>query len=195
MALLHSVDAAADAAAWRGAHAMALGEVLFVLRPLIYVLALRRYSSPTRSNLVANSSSLSSSSASLANSWKPWLLSLAVDLLSSHLLRRGADASRAAADDAATRLAAAGAPAAARAAAASAEALGWSGEELAELRRRRALLALYLLRSPAFDAGVSPIVDGAESVLSKVPLLGLLATRAADIVRGVTGYYTYTSGS
>ena len=195
MSLLHSADAAADAAAWRGAHAMALGEILFVARPLTYVLALRRSSS--RSSLNSSSSSkwtpwLISSSSS---KWTPWLISLSVDALSAYLLRRGASRCRVAAGEASRRLAAAGAPAAARAAAASAEALDWSRDEAAELARRRALLALYLLRKPAFDAGVGPVLDGGERVLSRVPLLGLLVSRGADIVRGVTGYYTYTSGS
>ena len=178
MALLRSADAAADAAAWRGAHAMALGEILFIARPLIYVLALRRFSRNGN-----------------RDSWKPWLLSLAVDLMSSYLLRRGSSRCRVAAGEASARLAAAGAPAAARAAAASAEALDWSRDEAAELRRRRALLALYLLRKPAFDAGVGPLLDGGERVLCRVPLVNLLVSRGADIVRGVTGYYTYTSGS
>lgn len=187
MSLLHSADAAADAAAWRGAHAMALGEVLFISRPLIYVLALRRYSTKKSSSggVLSNSSP----------SWKPWLISLAVDALSAALLRAGSARCRAAAGEASARLAAAGAPAAARAAAASAEALDWSRDERAELARRRALLALYLVREPAFASGVGPVLDGGERVLGRVPLLGLLASRGADIVRGVTGYYTYTSGS
>ena len=67
--------------------------------------------------------------------------------------------------------------------------------ERAELARRRALLALYLLRRPAYDAGVGPMLDGGERALGRVPLLGLLVSRGADIVRGVTGYYAYTSGS
>lgn len=156
---------------------MALGEILFITRPLIYVLALRRFSKHGNS------------------SWKPWLISLTVDALSAALLRKGNHRCRAAAGEASGRLLAAGAPAAARAASASAEALDWSREETAELARRRALLSLYLLRKPAFDTGVGPLLDGSERVFSRVPLLGLLVSRGADIVRGVTGYYTYTSGS
>lgn len=181
MSLLHSADAAADAAAWRGAHLMALGEILFIARPLLYVMALRRFSPK--------------GDESGGASWGPWLLSLSADALSAALLRRGAACCRLAAREASARLAAAGAPAAARAAAASAEALAWSRDERAELARRRALLALYLLRKPAFGAGVAPLLDGGERVLGRVPLLGLLVSRGAEIVRGVTSYYTYTSGS
>lgn len=40
-----------------------------------------------------------------------------------------------------------------------------------------------------------PVVEGAQARLRPVPLLGSLAGKAAEILFGVTQYYTYTSAS
>ena len=163
MAALAAAGDAARAAAWRGAEAVAWGELLFLLRPVLYVAALRSHGD---------------------SSWKPWLLSLAVDAASAALIRRGGAAAAAAAR--------AGPPGAA---AHRAAAFGWSDAEAGELARRRALLALYLVRRPAYDAATAPALARVARALARVPLAGTLAARGLDLINGVTSYYSYTAGS
>ncbi len=72
---------------------------------------------------------------------------------------------------------------------------GLSGAEAAEVRRRRTLWLLYLLRPPLFIAVSQPAARGVASRLSGVPLLGALSSYAADFLGYLSKRHFYTSGS
>lgn len=112
--------AVADSAAATNDHALPtavlIGELLYTLRPLIYLCAVLRYGS---------------------GQWRPWAASLVVDALSCLLgLRRAQPTSRVGAMPAARDLDLDRFPRPA---------------ELAELRRRVAAFAMYLVRSPFYE--------------------------------------------
>ena len=178
---------------------MAAGELLFILRPLLYVLALRAASARARRrrrSLILDERPPPPASAllpPLPRAWWPWCLSLAVDLASAAALRAGAASAAAAATAAATTPGLS--PASPVALAYRAHAFTWHAAEARELGRRKAILGLYFLRSPAWEVVSERLLSAAEAGASRVPLLGGLAAKAGEVVRGVQGYYTYTSGS
>eukprot|EP00850_Spirogloea_muscicola_P016085 SM000128S26218 [mRNA] locus=s128:106389:108151:- [translate_table: standard] len=135
-------------------------ELLHILRPVVYVLAIRRLGRA---------------------SWRPWLLSLAVDLASLALLERAAVTTTAASAPVLPgRLALPGAA---------------TSPQKEEVRRRRMLLLLYLFRTPCFDAVARRPLESVERSLKPIPLVGLLAERAMELLLGVQQFYFYTSGS
>ncbi|KAK9820963.1 hypothetical protein WJX81_000511 [Elliptochloris bilobata] len=169
--LLARVEARAAARQAMGLQLLAAGELWYTLRPLLYVLSLRRWG---------------------RSSWRPWALSLAVDLAAAQLLAWGARVQRAAAAEAAAE------PALAFGSISllySLQAHRWTPLEQRELARRKVQLLLYALRSPFFNRYTRPAVEGAQARLRLVPLLGSLVGKAAEILFGVTQYYTYTSAS
>lgn len=66
-------------------------------------------------------------------------------------------------------------------------------EQAAELRRRKMLWLLYLLRSPAFELLAEPVGKGAAGVFEGVPVFGGLATYALTMLLYVQRHHFYTS--
>ncbi len=63
------------------------------------------------------------------------------------------------------------------------------------MTRRKLMLAYYLLRDPLFARHTRPVVERWRGRLGAIPLVGLLADKAAEILLSIQGYYTYTSAS
>ena len=147
------------------------GEVLHILRPLVYVSLLRRWG---------------------LRSWRPWALSLAVDLASRRLCDAATQRSR---------------TAAARAAASPAvqgtsmtvlyrlQGLRFTEPEREELARRRAALLYYLLRDPLFARRTRPARGRGVAARGGAPGLGWAGAKLLEIVDGMQQLYTYTSAS
>lgn len=68
-------------------------------------------------------------------------------------------------------------------------------EQAAELRRRKLLWLLYLMRSPAFELLAEPVGRGAAGVFEGVPLLGGMAGYALNMLLYVQRHHFYTSAS
>ena len=68
----------------------------------------------------------------------------------------------------------------------------FSAGERAEMRRRRALLAYYLLRSPVFDGATRPALGALGWFLRPVPLVGGVYAKAVDIAEDVNEHFAYT---
>ncbi|XP_021280299.1 peroxisome biogenesis protein 16 [Herrania umbratica] len=127
-----------------------LGEVLFITRPLIYVLFIRRYG---------------------VRSWVPWFLSLGVDFIGigflSHVVKSGKGGSD----------------------------QQFSASEKDEVKRRKLLWALYLMREPFFSKYTRQKLESTEKLVEPVPLIGTLAAKIVELVIGAQTRYTYMSGS
>ena len=76
-----------------------------------------------------------------------------------------------------------------------AEALEHNSLETTELGRRKGLLMLYLIRPPAMDILLKPLIALLRRILSRVPLVGSVANLLLDILVSLEHYYSYTSGS
>ncbi|GLU00576.1 hypothetical protein SLE2022_179320 [Rubroshorea leprosula] len=136
------------------------GEVLFIMRPLIYVLFIRKYG---------------------IRSWTPWFLSLAVDFMGMgfllHVTRAGKDE--------------------------KGQRFHLSAAEIDEVKRRKLLWALYVMREPFFTKHTSKHMvkycrqklESAETTLEPVPLIGTLAAKIVEPIIGAQSRYTYISGS
>ena len=68
----------------------------------------------------------------------------------------------------------------------------FSPGERREMRRRRAALAYYLLRSPAFESVTRPAIGAVGWALRPVPLVGSLYGKAAEIADDVNEHFAYT---
>ena len=68
---------------------------------------------------------------------------------------------------------------------------GWRHGTGAPLQRR----TFFMRYVKAVCCCARPVVEGAQARLRPVPLLGSLAGKAAEILFGITQYYTYTSAS
>ncbi|KAK9143569.1 hypothetical protein Syun_012969 [Stephania yunnanensis] len=126
-------------------------EVLHITRPLIYVLLIRKYGT---------------------RSWKPWVLSLAVDLTGAGILsqilcvrhqRR--------------------------------EGHLLSNLEKNEVSRRKLLWALYLMRDPFFSTYTKERLERTEKLLEPIPVIGFLTAKLVELVIGAQSRYTYMAGS
>lgn len=129
-----------------------IGEVMFITRPLLYVLLVRKYG---------------------LKSWLPWCISLAVDLsgfgiLSRVLMDRNGSNS---------------------------QPFHISDLEKNEMRRRKMLWALYLMRDPFFSKYTRQRFQSTGKVMETVPILGFLAEKAIELIVGAQTRYTYMSGS
>ncbi|XP_010544684.1 PREDICTED: peroxisome biogenesis protein 16 isoform X2 [Tarenaya hassleriana] len=130
-----------------------MGETLFIIRPLIYVLFIRKYG---------------------IRSWVPWTVSLAVDIFGMGILTQVANAI-------------------------------WWGEkgkqvqfltaEKDELKRRKLLWALYLMRDPFFTKYTRQKLKTAQKTLEPVPMIGFLTDKIVELLAGAQSRYTYMSGS
>jgi peroxin-16 len=151
---------------------MFAGEVCFIMRPVVYVGLLRVFG---------------------IRSWKPWLVSLAVELASAELTRsawaRSNDAALQAARDLASSTGSSIASLYAR------QGIKLSSRELDELTRRKVLLLLYLVRDPLFGRRTQPALRAVLRATSRVPLLSWLVSLPVGLLEGVQRYYTYTSGA
>ncbi|KAJ2556573.1 hypothetical protein EV175_001918 [Coemansia sp. RSA 1933] len=126
----------------------ALGELLFILRPVLYVLGIRRLG---------------------RTDWKPWALSLLVELVSRQMVRTDLHASD---RDALERTV-----------------------ERDELSRRKWLFLYYLLRSPFLDRFTESRMTRMADWCSNKPLLNLLGALLGDYLPLWKQYYFYTSAS
>ncbi|XP_048321972.1 peroxisome biogenesis protein 16 [Ziziphus jujuba] len=127
------------------------GEVLFISRPLIYVLFIRKYG---------------------IRSWTPWFLSLAVDFIGAGILSQfmlWEDGSK--------------------------KQFHLSESEKNEIRRRKMLWALYLMRDPFFSKYTRQKLEITQKVLEPVPFIGFLTEKIVELILGAQTRYTYMSGS
>lgn len=126
-----------------------MGEVMFIARPLIYVLLIRKYG---------------------VRSWRPWFVSLFIDLvgMSSSTISSIADKDRK---------------------------LQLSEPDKDELRRRKMLLALYLMRDPCFGKYTRQRLESTEKTLEHIPIVGFLTAKLIELLVGAQTRYTYMSGS
>ncbi|CAN4100752.1 unnamed protein product [Withania somnifera] len=128
------------------------GEILFIIRPLVYVLLMRKYGTRT---------------------WFPWCMSLAVDLISNSILSVTLMSQHSRKN----------------------QQLQFSDSEKDELKRRRMLWALYLMRDPLFTKYTRQKLGSTQRLVQPVPILGFVAEKLIEILIGVQTRYTYTSGS
>ncbi|EES04404.1 hypothetical protein BDA96_04G023900 [Sorghum bicolor] len=105
-------------------------------------------------------------------SWTPWLVSLAVELTSLGIHSHATDLNH--------RLG---------------KVHHLSSAERDELKRRKMMWALYLMRDPFFASYTKRHLQKAEQVLNPVPLIGFLTGKLIELLEGVQTRYTYTSGS
>ncbi|CAL0304663.1 unnamed protein product [Lupinus luteus] len=129
-----------------------IGEVLFITRPLVYVLFIRKYSN---------------------RSWTPWFLSLAFDSIGMSFLSVVASAT----------------------AGRKEQRFHLSASEKDEVKRRKLLFLLYIMRDPFFSKYTRKKLESVEKVLEPVPVIGFLIAKAVGLAIGVQTRYTYISGS
>ncbi|KAJ1800190.1 hypothetical protein LPJ59_001279 [Coemansia sp. RSA 2399] len=125
----------------------AAGELLFILRPVLYVLGIRKLGK---------------------RDWRPWALSLLVELVSRQMIRSDLRDS---------------------------EATEPRTVERDELSRRKWLLMYYLLRSPFFDRFVESRMTRVADWCGNKPLLSLVGALIRDYLPLWQQYYFYTSAS
>ncbi|KAJ4953575.1 hypothetical protein NE237_030407 [Protea cynaroides] len=118
-----------------------MAEVLFITRPLIYVLFIRKYG---------------------VRSWIPWLVSLAVDLTGMGFLSHVTH------------------PRSSR----SGHHFPLSTSEQSEIKRRKLLWALYIMRDPFFSKYTSRRLENTEKLLEPVPLIGVLTAKVIELIIG-----------
>ncbi|XP_042391508.1 peroxisome biogenesis protein 16-like [Zingiber officinale] len=128
------------------------GEVLFILRPLIYVLFIRRCG---------------------IRSWKPWLISLAIDLTGMSFLSFSTNSQPRNGDNY----------------------YHLSSSEKDEMKRRKLVWALYIMRDPFFSKYTKHRLEKTDKYFSQVPLIGFLTAKLVELIVGAQTRYTYTSAS
>ncbi|KAG0491562.1 hypothetical protein HPP92_004607 [Vanilla planifolia] len=128
------------------------GEVLSILRPLIYVLLIRKHGS---------------------RAWKPWFLSLAVELIGMTFLQYGTSSGSRTGD----------------------KLYHLTSAEKDEVKRRKLIWALYVLRDPFFTRHTKHRLEKADKYLNQVPFVGFFAGKIIELLLGAQTRYTYTSGS
>ncbi|GFP98512.1 peroxisome biogenesis protein 16 [Phtheirospermum japonicum] len=104
-------------------------------------------------------------------SWFPWLTSLVVDLIGHGIVSSLTIWRRNSKD------------------------FHLSNLEKNELKRRKLLWALYLMRDPFFSKYTRQRLDSAEKLLQPIPIIGLLAEKLVELLEGAQTRYTYMSGS
>lgn len=147
------------------------GELLHILRPVVYVLALRRWG---------------------RHSWIPWSVSLSLEMASSRLTYMGAKTSQNAARQASCEPAIAGT---ALSVLYAMQGIHWRRDEVDELTRRKLLVLFSLLRDPFFARFTSPAIKRWQGRVTKLPLLGGIFDKALEVLVGLQKYYTYTAAS
>ncbi|KAL5565469.1 hypothetical protein UlMin_028633 [Ulmus minor] len=127
------------------------GEALFITRPLIYVLFIRKYG---------------------IRSWIPWFLSLGIEFFGMGVLSRVTSWDDGRKDQ-----------------------ISLSGPEKQEIKRRKLLFALYLMRDPFFSKYTRQRLESTEKIVDTVPIIGFLTGKIVELLIGAQTRYTYTSGS
>ncbi|CAA6673620.1 unnamed protein product [Spirodela intermedia] len=117
-----------------------MGEVLCIIRPLVYVLFIRKYGI------------------------RSWTL---VGILSYVTRRAAGDHER----------------------------FALSVSEKNEMKRRKVLWALYVMRDPFFSNYARHRLETSEKYMHQVPLIGFLTAKIVELLIGAQTRYTYTSGS
>ncbi|OVA12378.1 Peroxisome membrane protein [Macleaya cordata] len=106
-------------------------------------------------------------------SWVPWLLSLSMDLtgmsILSHVTHHGHSR--------------------------GGRSLTLSASEKDEIKRRKMLLAFYLMRDPFFSQYTRQRLETIEKVSEPVPIIGFLTAKLIELIIGAQTRYTYMSGS
>lgn len=128
------------------------GETMFVLRPLIYVLLVRKYGT---------------------RSWFPWFISLAVDLIGNSMLSAITMSQDSRKD----------------------QHFQFSKSEKDELKRRKLLWVLYLMRDPFFSKYTRRRLESTQKIVEPVPVVGFFAEKLIELLIGAQTRYTYMSGS
>ncbi|XP_055832541.1 peroxisome biogenesis protein 16-like isoform X1 [Solanum dulcamara] len=128
------------------------GEILFIIRPLVYVLLMKKYGT---------------------RSWFTWCMSLAVDLIGNSILSVTLMSQHSGKN----------------------QQLQSSESEKDELKRRRMLWALYLMRDPLFTMYTRQRLESTQRLVQPIPILGFVAEKLIEILIGVQTRYTYISGS
>lgn len=105
-------------------------------------------------------------------SWTPWLVSLAVELTSLGIHSHATDLNHRAG-----------------------KVHQLSSAERDELKRRKMMWALYVMRDPFFASYTRRHLEKAEKALSPVPLIGFITGKLVELLEGAQSRYTYTSGS
>jgi hypothetical protein len=75
------------------------------------------------------------------------------------------------------------------------ETVGHTSLERMELSRRKGLLLFYLLRPPAMQMFLKPVIAFVRKLLGKIPILGSVVHLLLDILISLEHYYSYSSGS
>ncbi|GLT43927.1 hypothetical protein SLA2020_178500 [Shorea laevis] len=70
-----------------------------------------------------------------------------------------------------------------------------SAAEIDEVKRRKLLWALYVMREPFFSDYTRQKLERAETTLEPVPIIGTLAAKIVELIIGAQSRYTYISGS
>lgn len=144
------------------------GELLHIVRPVIYVGMLRLWG---------------------IKSWKPWLSSLILELLSAEATRSAWATSNDAAVGAAQELAKSTGSSIASLYARQGIRLG--SRDMDEITRRKMLLMLYLIRDPLFSRRTRPVLQACVRATSRVPLLSTLVNFPVSLLEGIQRYYSY----
>ncbi|KAK4483437.1 hypothetical protein RD792_010624 [Penstemon davidsonii] len=106
-----------------------------------------------------------------ARSWFPWVTSLAVDLIGNGIISFVTISRR------------------------NSESFCLSNLEKNELRRRKMLWALYLMRDPFFTNYTRQKLDVTQKLVEPVPIIGILTEKLVELLVGAQTRYTYMSGS
>ncbi|XP_039137477.1 peroxisome biogenesis protein 16 isoform X2 [Dioscorea cayenensis subsp. rotundata] len=128
------------------------GEVLSIMRPLLYVLLIRKYG---------------------IRSWFPWAVSLGVDLTGISFLSFATNPKRRSKE----------------------LCYHLSSSEKEEIKRRKRILALYLMRDPFFTKYTKNILEKGDRCFSQIPVAGFLIAKGVELLIGAQTRFTYTLGS
>jgi len=142
------------------------GEILHILRPVMYTACLRIWG---------------------VKSWKPWAISLLVEISSAQAtniaqMRSNKAIQQISWNSTLSMLYAK-------------QGVVWNPQELDELTRRKLLLVFYLIRDPVFGKVTLPVMQRWMQTVSRVPMLSWLSERFTDFIQGIQKYYTYTSAA
>ncbi|KAK7340160.1 hypothetical protein VNO77_20854 [Canavalia gladiata] len=107
-----------------------------------------------------------------ARSWTPWFLSLAIDCIGMSILSIVTSV-----------------------AGGKTQMFHLSAPEKDEVKRRKLLFVLYLMRDPFFSKYTRHRLESTEKVLEPIPVIGFLTAKAVELTIGAQTRYTYMSGS
>ena len=142
------------------------GEILHILRPVMYTACLRTWG---------------------VKSWKPWALSLLVELSSARATNFAQRHSNRVMQQYAWN--------STLSMLYAKQGIVWNPQELDELTKRKLLLVFYLIRDPVFGKVTLPIMQKWVQMVSRVPMVSWLSERLVDFIQGIQKYYTYTSAA